>query len=180
MSSALGLGDIRFAALQLHDAIEEAALATRSERFDLIGHSMGGIVAAYVLKRLDRGRRVAGVIALGAPFEGLALARVAGLLLGQRECSLAQLAPGSSLLRLLVRTPVPLGSTLVSLAGGKDWLVPPSATRLPISPGHREVRVALADHWDFLLRKQCFARTLEVLDPRPPTVSTSARGALAA
>ena len=166
-SPALWLGDIRLAALRLHEVIEETAASAPFERADLIGHSMGGLVAAYVLKQLDRGQRVSRVIALGTPFRGLAAARLGAMLLGPFGCSLRQLTPGSTLLRVVERLPVPSGSALVSIAGARDWLVPPEATHLPATPGHVELCAGPFDHWDLLLRRHCFAQIARALEPTP-------------
>ena len=160
----LGLGDIRHAALRVYDAIEHAASSGRFEAADLIGHSMGGIVAAYVLKQLDRGRRVSRVIALGSPFRGMDVARLGALLLGPFACSLRQLSPGSPLLRLLSALPVPPGCRLVSVAGAKDWLVPDWATHLPATPGHEGLVAGPLDHWDLLRSRSCFAHVARALE----------------
>lgn len=153
----LGLGDIRDATDALYESIEEAAASMPFVRADVIGHSMGGLVAAYLLKQVDRGRRISRVVTLGTPFGGLRSARLAAALLGPFACSLRQMAPGSSLLRLLERLPVPAGCALVSIAGSRDWLVPLAATRLPSTPGHVQLDVGPFDHFDLLLRRRCFA-----------------------
>src|SRR5262245_12336976 len=163
-SHSLGLGDLRHAAAHLHDMIEEVAAATSFERVDVVAHSMGGLVASYVLKRLDRGRRVSRVVALGTPFRGLSAARYAAWLLGPFACSLRQITPGSSLLQLLARLPVPPGSALVSVAGTRDRLVPRETTRLPATPRHLHLDAVGLDHFDLLLRKRSFALVEQALE----------------
>jgi len=159
----LGLGDIRNAAALVHDAIEQAAASRPFERADVIGHSMGGLVASYLLKYLDRGRRISRVVALGTPFCGLRFARFGALLLGPFGCSLRQMTPSSSLLQLLARLPVPPGCALISIAGAKDWLVPMEATRLPATAGHLHFDAGPLDHWELLLRQRCFAHVEQAL-----------------
>jgi hypothetical protein len=73
------------------------------------------------------------------------------------------MAPGSSLLRLLERLPVPPGCAVVSIAGSRDWLVPRDATRLPTTPGHVGLDVGPFDHWDLLLSSRCFPHIERVL-----------------
>jgi hypothetical protein len=164
-SPSLHFGDVRGAAARLRDAIEEWALSAPFEYADVIGHSMGGLVASYTLKCLDRGRRIRRVIALGTPFRGLASARLGALLLGPFGSSLDQMAPGSPLLRRLAAFPVPPGSELVSIAGTADWLVPSVATRLPETDGHRHVELPSLGHCDLLLRQRCFAQVERALAP---------------
>jgi len=163
-SPPLGLGDLRDAAARLHEAIEEAAAATKFERADVIGHSMGGLIAGYLLKQLDRGRLISRVIALGTPFMGVPAARLGAWLLGPFGCSLRQMAPGSSLLQQLAHLPVPPGCALVSIAGTKDWLVPVAATRLPATAGHLHREAGALDHRDLLLRRRCFAHIERALE----------------
>ena len=177
----LGLADIRDAAEVLYEAIERTAAASPFGRADVVGHSMGGLVAAYLLKQLDRGRRISRVVALGTPFRGSRSARLGALLLGPFGRSLHQMTPGSSLLRRLERLPVPSGCALVSIAGPRDWLVPREATRLPPTPGHVDLDAGPFDHWDLLLRGDCFVHVERALRrPDPRAAGWASRPGLAA
>ena len=168
----LGLGDVRDAALGLLDAIDAAASRDGFDRIDIVGHSMGGLVATYLLKCLDHGRRIRRVIALGTPFRG-ALAATLASLLGPFGGSLGQVAPGSRLLRLLTAAPVPSGSALVSISGSSDRLVPPEAARIGAAPGHHDLETVSCGHMQLLFGARAFSRIrhglaaqgLEALEP---------------
>ena len=162
LSSGLGLGDLRDTALTLVDAIETASRGCGFERVDVVAHSMGGLVATYMLKCLDRGRRVRRVVALATPFGGASGARFASLL-GPLGGSLAQIAPDSRLLRLLAGSPVPPGSALISIRGSHDRLVPADAARIGDGPGHHDVDAGPCGHLQLLLGARGFARIEEAL-----------------
>lgn len=53
-----GMCCIRRSAERAAEQIDELARAFPGQHIDVIGHSIGGLVAAYVLKRLDRGRHL--------------------------------------------------------------------------------------------------------------------------
>jgi len=52
--------------LQLRDTIEAVCLATGSDQLDVVGHSLGGVLARYLLEVGDGGR-VRRLVTLGAP-----------------------------------------------------------------------------------------------------------------
>lgn len=165
-------GDIRDLAERAHVALDELPAGAG---VDVIGHSMGGLVAAYLLKCLDQGRRVHRVVTLGTPHRGLPIARIGHVLPGPIGRTLRQLRPGSSLLALLARLALPEGSELVSVAGLADGLVPASATRVPDAAGQRNVELAAVDHLGLVLSKRGAELLTGVLGPpraepgrRPP------------
>lgn len=131
-----GLGCIResaeLVASQLHRERRD-----RRERVDLVGYSMGGLVATYLLKALDRGERVRSVVTLGTPHRGSPVLRSARGILARWSQSLAQMDPGCEFLEQLVEADVPDGSRLVSIASWADGLVPPLYAELPNRPGHQ-------------------------------------------
>jgi pimeloyl-ACP methyl ester carboxylesterase len=134
----LGLGCIRASAVRALEQIERLA---PSDRVDVVGHSMGGLVATYALKHLDRGRRIRTVVTLGTPHRGspaLAATRWPGTL----SRSVSQMSPRSGFRRELDRAPVPSNSRLVSIAALEDGLVPTLYARLSRRPRqfNRDVR----------------------------------------
>jgi hypothetical protein len=64
-----------------------------------------------------------------------------------------QMLPGSSLVRELKWTPVPVGSELISISGSHDMLVPESFTRLTPLPGHRNIACEELDHLQLLFSR---------------------------
>jgi pimeloyl-ACP methyl ester carboxylesterase len=146
-----GFGDIRDSAIDVHRLLDEGAFA----RCDVVGYSMGGLVAAYLLKCLDQGRRIRRVITLGTPHRGVPLASGWPALLAAWCRSAVQMRVGSRFLDHLLRQPSPAGARILSIAGAQDSLVPPEATRLD-GPGCRNLVIAGVDHWNLLTSRRVF------------------------
>ncbi|MGH2897080.1 MAG: esterase/lipase family protein, partial [Solirubrobacteraceae bacterium] len=117
---------------------------------DLVGHSMGGLVATYVLKRLDRARRIRRVITLGTPHRGTPLALAGALVFGAFSRAIWQMVPGSALLRELAELPVPPGAELIAVGAASDAVVPHGFARVQGGPRHRNELLGRLDHLGFL------------------------------
>ncbi|WP_328901862.1 alpha/beta fold hydrolase [Streptomyces sp. NBC_00441] len=72
--------DIRTAAELLDRHIEEICARTGHHRVDIVGHSLGGLIARYYVQRLAGDRRVRTLVTLGTPHSGTAVAPLAGAL----------------------------------------------------------------------------------------------------
>jgi triacylglycerol esterase/lipase EstA (alpha/beta hydrolase family) len=75
-------GDVRASALRIQRDLERLARAGGFRELDVVGHSMGGLVATYLFKAIDRGQRVRNVVTLGSPHRGTPLALAGLLVLG--------------------------------------------------------------------------------------------------
>jgi CheY-like chemotaxis protein/thioesterase domain-containing protein len=159
----LQLQDIRESAHAVDAVIRELARAPDFEFCDIVGHSMGGLVATYVLKRLAAGRHVRRVVTLGTPHRGTPAAAAGVLLFGLVNRAVWQMLPGSALIRELEESPVPDGAELLSIAGGDDALVPSAFTRLLPLPRQRNIETVAGDHFDLILAKSAFERIRAVL-----------------
>jgi hypothetical protein len=162
LTAGLPVGDIRDTGFDLLESIVQSATQMNFGRADLVAHSMGGLVAAYMLKCLDQGRRVRRVVALGSPFGGVPGARLLALL-GPLGGALGQVAPGSRLLRLLRGAPVPAGCSLISISGSRDRLVPEAAARLDRGPGQHHLDAGPCGHFQLLLGSRGFAQIAHAL-----------------
>jgi len=141
LSYRLGLvhaGDICESAATIATQIEAIAARTGLERMDIVGHSMGGLVGLYYLKRMGGRRRVRRLVMLGTPASGTWSA-LAGIALAPLGKGSLQLLPDSSFLRALAATPLPAGVEVFSVAGDRDLLAPPVTTRIA---GGRHLRVS--------------------------------------
>jgi pimeloyl-ACP methyl ester carboxylesterase len=132
LSYRLGLlntADIGESAALIARKIESIAAQTGLDHMDIVGHSMGGLVALYYLKRLGGRRRVRRLVMLGTPVAGTwsALLGVATIPLGRASL---QLLPHSQFLRDLAQAPLPEGVEIVCISGDRDHLAPPSSTFL--------------------------------------------------
>ncbi len=59
--------DIRRSAFLIHRKIERILAQTPSQRIDIIGHSMGGLIGLYYVKKLGGHTRVRKLIMMGTP-----------------------------------------------------------------------------------------------------------------
>ncbi len=144
------LGDVRRSAARVLAEIERRAAQSEFDYVDVVGHSLGGLVATYLLKALDRGRRVRRVITLGTPHRGTPVALFGALVLGFFSRAIWQMIPGSPLLRELARLPVPSGSEVVAVASDADGLVPAVFALPPRTPRLRCAGISGLGHVEFL------------------------------
>jgi len=132
LSYRLGLlhtADISESAAFIARKIESIAAQTGLDRMDIVGHSMGGLVALYYLKRLGGRRRVRRLVMLGTPVGGTwsALLGVAAMPFGGAS---SQLLPDSQFLRDLADGELPEGVEIVCISGDRDRVAPPARTVL--------------------------------------------------
>jgi triacylglycerol esterase/lipase EstA (alpha/beta hydrolase family) len=125
----LHIGDVRMTARRVQLALLRLARTEPFPHVDIVGHSLGGLVATYLLKRLDRGRCVRKVVTLGTPHHGTPVALLGALLFGAFSRAIWQMIPGSPLLRELEALAVPERSELIALDSDADGLVPPRFAR---------------------------------------------------
>jgi pimeloyl-ACP methyl ester carboxylesterase len=160
-------GDVRDLAERAHAEAERIFAAQPSVRIDVVGHSLGGLVAAYLLKCLDHGRRVRRVVTLGTPHRGLAIGRAGWLVPGPLGRTLRQLQPGSSLLELIAGLALPKGCELVSIAGLADGVVPLAATLLPERARQRNLVLDEVDHMGLVFAKRAAEALFGALEAPP-------------
>lgn len=122
----------------LEHQVEQLAATTGVERIDVVGHGLGGLVAAWYLRHLGGASRVRRLVALGTPWKGTRMA-----VFGRHQVS-RDLLPGLPLLDDLAPPPVPT----VSIWSPGDPLVVPSSSALP--DGVESVRIDGLGHWDML------------------------------
>ena len=157
------LGDVRKSAARVLAEIERHAAEAGFPYVDVVGHSLGGLVATYLLKALDRGQRVRRVITLGTPHRGTPAALFGALVLGFFSRAIWQMIPGSPLLRELARLPVPAGSEVVAVASDADNLVPAVFARPQLMPRLRCAGVSGLGHVELLTSPLAFRLVQAVL-----------------
>ncbi|WP_027647435.1 esterase/lipase family protein [Salinispora pacifica] len=82
----LGFGDIPTSARAFADYVDQVRATTGATRVDLVGHSEGGLVARYYLKRLGGTGAVDRYVSLGSPQYGTYVANVIAFL-GLGSCA---------------------------------------------------------------------------------------------
>lgn len=150
-------------------------------RYDLgplsiIGHSKGGLIGRYYVKRLGGEKRVRSLITLAAPHHGTPLAYAGVVLTGAFSRSVWQMTPMSRFIRRLKLGPFPSDVRFVSVYSKADR-VSPFPTCMLEAEGQKNlfnVEVPNVGHHDFLTRRSVYnvvARELAlgygIAPPRP-------------
>ncbi|HEX7509088.1 MAG TPA: alpha/beta fold hydrolase, partial [Polyangia bacterium] len=162
----LHTGDICESAALIARKIESIAAQTPLHRVDIVGHSMGGLVGLYYLKRLGGRRRVRRLVMLGTPTSGTwsALFGVAMAPFGRASL---QLLPDSAFLRALEQGSLPEGVEVISVVGERDRLAPSVSTHLD---GVRHISVS-TNHAGLLVDAKVAQLVGEILSTPSPTNS---------
>ncbi|HEX6423781.1 MAG TPA: peptidoglycan DD-metalloendopeptidase family protein [Acidimicrobiales bacterium] len=191
-TSADTQGDAVAAAARLADLVEQVARADPDAVVDVIGHSLGGLVARLALVDLERRgfdlARVGAIVTLGSPHRGadaasvvaaanarlpahLAFDSAEGLLgtgLDPDAAVASQLTEHSPLVGMLAETGVPAGVRLVSIAARGDVVVAAPRTRVA---GAVNVTVPVSGrgaHADLVGSDAATAEVARALAGRPP------------
>ena len=115
--------DIPTAAATLGERIEEICARTGHRRVDVIGHSLGGLIARYYIQRLGGDARIRTLVTLGTPHEGTSVVPIASA-----HPIVRQMRPGSAVIKEL-RLPAPGCRTrFVSFWSDLDPLMTPIGT----------------------------------------------------
>jgi pimeloyl-ACP methyl ester carboxylesterase len=158
----LNVRDIRRSAFLIHRKIERILAQTPSQRIDIIGHSMGGLIGLYYVKKLGGHARVRKLIMMGTPVRGTWSALAGVMTLGLWSTSSWQLLPRSRFLDELAQGPIPPGVDVSTIAAARDWVVPLATTRLQ---GANAMTVPLG-HSSLVVSEEVYRRVVNTL--RPP------------
>ncbi|MFE7774199.1 esterase/lipase family protein [Streptomyces sp. NPDC057445] len=154
--------DIRTAAELLGRHIDEICARTGHHEVDIVGHSLGGLIARYYVQRLGGDRRVRVLVTLGTPHSGTDVAPLASA-----HPIVRQIRPGSAVLEEM-RLPAPGCRTrFVSFWSDLDQLMIP-------------LESACIDHPDLLVRNVHVSGIGHLALPVHPAVAASIREALEA
>jgi triacylglycerol esterase/lipase EstA (alpha/beta hydrolase family) len=130
----------------------------------IVGHSKGGLIGAYYVKKLGGWRRTRALLTLGTPHHGTPAA-YAALPLAFLARSVWQMLPMSSFIRRLQRGAWPPGVRFTSLYSKDDQLAPFPSTLIETFglPYIRNVEVEAKGHREFLYKKRVYDALLEEL-----------------
>ncbi len=140
------LGRTAAAARQLGWFVDEVREATGAAEVDLIGHSMGGVVARYYVTLAGGDPHVKNLVTLGSPHHGTDVSAV-GVGHANRE-----LVVGSKLLARVAAAPAPQHARLTVIASRADALVP--GARQQALPGAETVMFDDLGHVALLTSKR--------------------------
>lgn len=157
----LNVRDIRRSAFMIHRKIERVLAQTPYQKIDIVGHSMGGLIGLYYVKKLGGHERVRKLVMMGTPVRGTWIALAGVATLGLWSTSSWQLLPRSRFLDELAQGPVPPEVEVTTLAAVRDWVVPLKSTRLP---GAAAVTVPLG-HSSLVVADDVYRRLTAILRP---------------
>ncbi len=155
----LNTRDIRSSAFLIHRKIEAILTQARVDKIDVVGHSMGGLIGLYYVKKLGGHEKVRKLVMMGTPVEGTWSALLGVATVGLMSPSSWQILPRSSFLEELRRGALPPAVRYYSIAAQRDWVCPPASTVLD---GARHVEVPLG-HSSLVVSGEVYRRVIEAL-----------------
>ncbi|MEV2216238.1 alpha/beta fold hydrolase [Streptomyces sp. NPDC050997] len=164
--------DIRTAAALLGRHIEEICERTGSRQVDVVGHSLGGLIARYYVQRLGGDIRVRTLVTLGTPHSGTRVVPLANA-----HPIVRQMRPGSELLEELNRPSPGCRTHFVSFWSDLDHLMDPLETACVDHPDLTadNIRVTGIGHLALPVHPAVAAGIRRVLDAARPGEETAAR-----
>jgi triacylglycerol lipase len=161
--------DVAAAAERLGRHVERICDQTGYDRVNVIGHSLGGIIARYYVQRRGGDRRVGTLVTLGSPHAGTTLARLLPLPVAR------QLRPGAQVIRELA-APTRARCRVVSVHSDRDEIVVPNSSGRLEHPDLDVTNVAVhgVGHLALLLDPAVVAVCVDALTP-PRAPSRRAR-----
>ncbi|WP_405856810.1 alpha/beta fold hydrolase [Streptomyces sp. NBC_00090] len=164
--------DLRSAAELLGRRVEEIRARTGHAEVDIVGHSLGGLIARYYVQRLGGDARVRTLVMLGTPHSGTTVAPLA-----DAHPLVRQMRPGSAVLRELAEAAPGCRTRFVSFWSDLDQVMVPVETARLDHPDLlvHNVRVSGIGHLALPVHPTVAAGVLEALDAGGP-VAPGARG----
>ncbi|MEV6394116.1 alpha/beta fold hydrolase [Streptomyces sp. NPDC051907] len=152
--------DIRTAAELLGRHIEEICTRTGHREVDIVGHSLGGLIARYYVQRLGGDQRVRILVTLGTPHSGTAVAPLASA-----HPIVRQMRPESSVIQELRRPAPGCRTRFVSFWSDLDQIMVP-------------IETACIDHPDLIAENVRVSGIGHLALPVHPAVAAGIRQAL--
>ncbi|MEV7195851.1 alpha/beta fold hydrolase [Streptomyces sp. NPDC093510] len=152
--------DIRVAAELLGRHIEEIRERTGHARVDIVGHSLGGLIARYYVQRLGGDAHVRTLVTLGTPHAGTRV-----IPLADAHPIVRQMRPGSDLIEELKEPAPDCGTQFVSFWSDMDQIMDP-------------LKTACVDHPDLLAQNVRVTGIGHLALPVHPAVANGIRQAL--
>ena len=140
--------------------IERLCKRYNLKRMSIVGHSKGGLIGRYYIKRLDGSKRVKALITLGTPHHGNPLALL-GLAtpLGIFSKSLWQMYPMSPFIRKLKKGTWPKNVRLVSIYSKTDRICFYKSAMLDNEKDQdniKNIELPNMTHSDYILRRSAY------------------------
>ncbi|GGW33287.1 esterase/lipase family protein [Streptomyces griseoloalbus] len=152
--------DVRIAAELLGRHIEQVCERTGSRQVDVVGHSLGGLIARYYVQRLGGDTRVRTLVTLGTPHSGTRVAPLANA-----HPIVRQMRPGSAVLEELALPAPGCRTHFVAFWSDLDHIMDPLET-------------ACIEHADLSVANVRVSGVGHLALPVHPAVATGIRQAL--
>ncbi|MER6102480.1 alpha/beta fold hydrolase [Streptomyces sp. NPDC001832] len=170
--------DIRTAAELLGRHVEEICARTGHHQVDVVGHSLGGLIARYYVQRLGGDRRVRTLVTLGTPHGGTAVAPLASA-----HPIVRQMRTGSAPIEELRRPAPGCRTRFVSFWSELDRVIVPAEAARIDHPDldALNVRVSGIGHLALPVHPAVAAAVRQALESREPVIeATGTAGAAGA
>ncbi|MBC9725764.1 triacylglycerol lipase [Streptomyces sp. TRM68367] len=167
--------DIRTAAELLGRHIEEICARTGSRQVDIVGHSLGGLIARYYAQRLGGDIRVRTLVTLGTPHSGTRVVPLANA-----HPIVRQMRPDSPVIEELSRPAPGCRTHFVSFWSDLDHLMDPLETACVDHPdlSMQNIRVSGIGHLALPVHPAVAAGIRQALDSAPAGAETDHAGGL--
>lgn len=144
-------------ARQLHGFLEALCREQGYSDFDIVAHSLGGLVARRYMQMFEGSHRIRRIVTLGTPHGGSELWRFTMFAAGR------QLRPGGELLRALEGAGLPAGVEAWAIASGFDEMIIPNANARWEAPGVTNIAVENAGHARLVFHGETFGHIRKAL-----------------
>jgi len=139
-------------------------------RLTIIGHSKGGLIGHYYVKRLKGAKRVKKFVTLGTPHNGTPWALIAALTpLRWILKSLKQMSPNSEFVSGLKKIPFPKELKVYSIYSRDDTVCPFPMAVLDEAPNVKNIEVLSVSHSELLIKKNVYHAIRHALKDEMPT-----------
>ncbi len=129
-SPFLNLTDVHACTRKMADEVDRVLRACGARQCDLVGVSLGGLMALQYVKHLDGAPKVRKLIAIGTPFAGTWASVPAVATLGLISRAAWQTLPSSDYVQELAQGDLPAGVECHSIFASQDPVAPAHSCRL--------------------------------------------------
>jgi len=156
---------LRQSAMLLAKRIRKICEDLNVSHVDVIGFSMGGLVALHAIKFMQSDRHVRRLVTLGSPFDGTWIALAGIVTLGAISPSVWQVLPGSRFLRELKEAPTPPNVKIRQIHGNSDTIAPVPARLEGVAS--RDCLVLPGGHSTLVVADYAYEAIREFIEPPP-------------
>lgn len=147
-------------ALHVHEKVERLCEKHKLGKISIVGHSKGGLIGRYYVKRLGGSHRVKALITLGTPHHGNHWAFLGAFSpLGLFSKSVWQMVPMSGFIRNLKKGPWPKSVKLTSIFSRDDKICFYKSSMLDIPANCnyiKNIELEGLSHSDYIIRKSAY------------------------